>query len=342
MRIPDQRCNLFISRKTFVAAIAIIAAMLPLVTNARAQSPRPKTVADVERMVTELSNWGRWGKDDQLGALNLITPEKRTQAARLVREGVCVSLARKVEKQQAPDNPEPFVHTMLATGSDSDAQWSLDRYSVAYHGYAHTHMDSLCHLFHNGKMYNGFSQEEVGQRGAAKLSIHNIKGGIFTRGILIDIPELRGVRFLEPGTPIYPEDLDAWEKKIGLKVTSGDVVFIRTGRWARRETMGPWDVTTEGSAGLHASCARWLKERDVAMIGSDAASDLMPSGIPGMTHPIHLLTLYAMGVHIFDNCDLEEVSETAKRLGRWEFLITAAPLVVEGGTGSPLNPIASF
>ncbi len=125
-------------------------------------------------------------------------------------------------------------------------------------------------------------------------------------------------------------------------MSSGDVVFIRTGRWARRDKLGAWDVTKDGAAGLHASCARWLHQRDIAMLGSDAASDVMPSQIPGMTHPIHLLTLHAMGVHIFDNCDLEELGRTAERLGRWEFLITAAPIPVKGGTGSPLNPIATY
>ena len=303
---------------------------------------RPKTTADVEALVTELSNWGRWGKDDQLGALNLITPEKRKQAATLVREGRSVSLARIVEKQSAVDNPEPFVQTMLPNVNGGDSQWSLDRYSVAYHGYAHTHLDALCHLFYRGKMYNGFSRDEVGPKGAAKLSIHNARSGVFTRGILFDIPRLRGVRFLEPATPIYPEDLDAWEKHAGLKVTSGDVIFIRTGRWQRRAVMGPWDALDPGIAGLHVSCARWLKQRDVAILGSDAASDVIPSGIPGMSHPIHLLVLHAMGMNIFDNCDLEELSEVAHKYKRWEFLLTAAPIPVEGGTGSPLNPLATY
>ena len=300
---------------------------------------RPKTSAEVEALVTELSNWGRWGKDDQLGALNLITPEKRKQAAKLVREGTSVSLARNVEKQAAVDNPEPFVQTMLPS---ADSQWSLDRYSVAYHGYAHTHLDALCHLFHHGKMYNGFSRDEVGPKGAAKLSIHNAKSGVFTRGILFDIPRLRGVRYLEPGTPIYPEDLDAWENHAGVKVTSGDVIFIRTGRWQRRAVMGPWNVLDPGMPGLHVSCARWLKQRDVAILGSDGASDVIPSGIPGMSHPIHLLVLHAMGMNIFDNCDLDELSEVAEKHKRWEFLLTAAPMPVEGGTGSPLNPLATY
>ena len=324
------------SRCTIVAL-----AVLFFCNVAWAQSPRPMTVEDVDRLVEELSNWGRWGKDDQLGALNLITPEKRKRAAALVREGISVSLARNVETDTASDNPDPFLHTMLTTGRGQDGQWAMDRYSVAYHGYAHTHLDALCHLFYRGKMYNGFSRNEVTDKGAERLSIHNLKSGIFTRGVLIDIPRLRGVRFLEPGTAIHPEDLDAWEKFAGLKVEPGDVIFIRTGRWKRREVVGPWDPQ-QGLAGLHASCARWLKKRDVAMIGSDAASDVIPSGIPGMTHPIHLLTLHAMGIHIFDNCDLEQLSQTAAQLKRWEFLLTAAPLAVPGGTGSPLNPIASY
>ena len=106
--------------------------------------------------------------------------------------------------------------------------------------------------------------------------------------------------------------------------------------------MGPWDAEKDGLAGLHVSCVKWLKERDVAMLGSDAASDVLPSGVEGFSHPVHLLTLHAMGVHIFDNCDLESLSEAAASRHRWEFLITAAPIPVEGGTGSPLNPIATF
>ncbi len=305
-----------------------------------AQSERRATSADIERWVDELSNWGRWGKDDQLGALNLITPAKRKQAAALVKEGESVSLARDTEKEMSTDNPKQFEHRMLATGLDG-GQFCVDNYSVSYHGYAHTHMDALCHIFHKGKMYNGYSREEVKQSGAARLSIHNIKNGIFTRGILMDIPRLKGVPYLEPKTAIYRRDLEAWERKAGVKVSSGDVVFIRTGRWARRAKLGPWEVGA-GSAGLHASCAKWLKERDVAMLGSDAASDVLPSGVDGFSHPIHLLTLYAMGVHIFDNCDLEALSSEAARRNRWEFLITAAPLRVPGGTGSPLNPIATF
>jgi len=307
-----------------------------------AQSPRPTTLADVERWHSELSNWGRWGKEDQLGALNLITPEKRRQAAGLVQEGISVSLARNPEVQTAPDNPSAFVHKMLKTGAEPDNPWAMDSFEVSYHGFAHTHIDALCHLIYRGKMFNGFGVDEITLQGTGKLSIHNLKGGIFTRGVLIDIPRLRGVKYLEPATPIYPEELTAWENRAGVKVGSGDVVFFRTGRWARRDEKGPWSVEEEGAAGLHASCAPWIRERDPAMVGSDAAMDVIPSGVPGISHPIHLLTLNAMGIHIFDNCDLEALGETCDRLKRWDFLISAAPIPVEGGTGSPLNPIASF
>ena len=242
----------------------------------------------------------------------------------------------------APDNPTPFLHEVLATGSEPGNQWAMDNFSVNYHGFAHTHIDSLCHLLYQGRMYNGYPASEISQAGTRKLSIHNLKTGIFTRGILIDIPKLRGVPYLEPASPIYPDELTAWENRAGVKVSSGDVVFFRTGRWARRAKEGPWSVEMDGAAGLHASCAKWIRERDVAMVGSDAALDVIPSGVPGVSNPIHLLTLNAMGVHIFDNCDLEAVSAACDKLQRWEFLITASPLPVEGATGSPLNPIATF
>ena len=311
-------------------------------TDVIAQS-RSLTKADIDRWMTELSNWGRWGEEDELGALNLITSAKRKQAAALVKEGISVSLALDTNKERAVDNPSPFKHKMNRTGLNNPGQFASasDTYTVNYHGYAHTHIDSLCHMFYQGKMFNGFSQKEVTEKGARRLGIRNVKNGIFTRGILIDIPRLKGVPYLEPGTPIYPEDLEAWERQAGVKVSSGDVVFIRTGRWSRREALGAWNVS-ENSAGLYASCAKWLKERDVAMIGSDAASDMMPSGIEGVRQPIHQLVLIAMGVHIFDNCDLEALSEAAAQRQRWEFLLTAAPIAVTGGTGSPLNPIATF
>jgi kynurenine formamidase len=326
----------------YTISLSIAFRLLCFCSAAQAQSARQMTMADVERLFTEVSNWGRWGEEDQLGALNLITPEKRKSAVLLVKEGISVSLARNPEEQVAADNPSPFHQQMLKTGNEPGNQWAMDNYSVSYHGFAHTHVDSLCHLIFKGKMYNGFPAQQITEQGTNRLSIHNLKQGIFTRAVLIDIPSLRGVPYLEPATPIYPEELVAWENRAGIKVASGDVVFFRTGRWARRAEKGPWSAEEDGVAGLHASCGKWIRERDVAMVGSDAAMDVIPSGVPGISHPIHLLTLNAMGVHIFDNCDLEAVSKMCDKLQRWEFLITASPIPVEGGTGSPLNPIATF
>ncbi|HYM05778.1 MAG TPA: cyclase family protein [Terriglobales bacterium] len=309
---------------------------------ASADAQRALTKADIDRWMTELSNWGRWGTDDQLGTINLITPARRREAAALVRDGISVSLARDVEKEKAGDNPSPFGHVMTATGARGvEDGFNMDTYTVSYHGLAHTHMDSLAHMFHQGKMFNGFSPREVTRAGAGKLAVTNYKNGIFTRGILMDIPRLKGVAYLEPGQAIYPEDLEAWEKKAGVRVRSGDVVFVRTGRWARRAAKGAWS-SAQGFAGLYASCAKWLRDRDAAMLGSDAASDVLPSGVEGVTQPIHQLVLISIGMPIFDNCDLEALSDAANRRRRWEFLITAAPLAVGGGTGSPLNPVATF
>jgi len=331
-----------ITAAVFLIMLVALAAPSALVSSgAKQDAQRKMTKEDVDHLMTELSNWGRWGKDDQLGAINLITAEKRKQAAALVKEGFPISLARDTETEKAEDNPSPYEHTMILSGAGNRGQFSLDAFRISFHGYQHTHLDALCHVFWNGKMYNGFSQEEVTQKGAAKLSVQNLKQGIFTRGVLMDVARLKGVKYLEPGTAIYQEDLEAWEKKAGLKLAAGDAVFIRTGRWARRAEKGAWDISTN-SAGLHASCAKWLKARDVALLGSDSASDVLPSGVEGLTHPIHQLALVALGVNIFDNCDLEALSEAAAKRKRWEFLLTAAPIPLTGGTGSPLNPIATF
>lgn len=300
------------------------------------------TKAEVDAWMTELSNWGRWGDDDQRGTVNLITPETRKAAARLVTEGISVSLARVAEKETAVDNPSPFGHRMTATGAAPAAgQFVGDEYTVQYHGYAHSHMDSLAHMSFEGKSYNGFAVAKVTEAGTPHLAVTNYQEGLFARAVLMDIPRLKGVEYLEPGTAILPSDLEAWEEKAGVKVGSGDVVLIYTGRWKLRDENGPFNAGQK-SAGLYASCAQWLRERDVAVLGSDAASDVMPSGVDGVRQPIHQLTLVAMGTPILDNLDLEAVAREASKQERWEFLLTAGPLAVGGGTGSPLNPIATF
>jgi kynurenine formamidase len=323
----------------FACTIIILS---PAIPSDSPRYPQRLTKSDVDRWMSELSNWGRWGKGDQSGTTNLITPAKRQAAARLVTEGFSVSLSHDADTMKAVDNSSPWSHIMTATGEHPEAgQFDLDTYSVSYHGYGTTHMDALCHMFYKGRMFNGFPQSAITEQGAGKLDVTHYKNGIFTRAVLIDIPRLKDLPYLESDMVIYPQDLEAWEKKVGVRVESGDVVFIRTGRWARRAKKGPWNLA-EHSAGLYASCAKWLHERDVAMLGSDAASDAMPSRIPGVQQPIHQLVLIALGTPLFDNCDLEALSKTASERRRYTFLLTAAPLAMPGGTGSPLNPIATF
>ena len=194
------------TRSLFVLLIVALAAGSVSSQGVAPKSGRTVTEPDYERWKKDLSNWGRWGKDDQIGALNLITPSKRKQAAGLVKEGFSVSLSADVDTVKAVDNPNPYEHTMLGIGSD--------RIAVSYHGITHTHLDSLAHINANGVFYNGYTpdQEAVVKQGHARNSIHNVKNGIFTRGVLIDIPRLKGVPYLEPGTPIYVEDLEAWNK----------------------------------------------------------------------------------------------------------------------------------
>jgi len=194
------------------------AALLP------AQSNHKATESDVDRWMTELSNWGRWGKADQLGTLNLITPEKRREAAALVKEGFSVSMAHDVLKDKAVDNEGPFNHTMLPENHG----FHTDNFSVSFHGMGQTHIDALCHASYQGKLYNGFPADAIGAGGCPKDSIIAAKTGIVTRGVIIDIARMKGVEYLEPGTPIYPEDIAAWEKQTGVKVSAGDAVFVRT------------------------------------------------------------------------------------------------------------------
>jgi kynurenine formamidase len=318
------------------AALVALAAPAP---RARAQSNAPPVTAmQVEQWMTTLSNWGRWGRADGLGTLNLLTPEKRRAAVQLAREGVSVSLAHTVDKQRAADNPRPLQQQMTM-----DAQGhAMDLFTIWYHGSVITHIDALCHYAHDGKLYNGFDRATVQSgSGCTENGVERQKNGIIARGILVDIPLLRGIPYLEPGTPIYPSDLEAWEKFAGVQIGPGDAVFLRTGRWARRAEIGAWNVASR-AAGFHASVLPWLKQRDVALIGNDGVTDVQPSGVAGSLRPVHQVAIVAMGLSLVDVLDLEAVSREAASRRRWDFLLTASAVPVLGGTGFPINPIATF
>jgi kynurenine formamidase len=298
-------------------------------------SRAPHNAEEFDALFQKVKNWGRWGPEDNLGAANLITPDTRRRAVRLAQTGLTVSLAHNPLTDKADDNASPFEHTM-------NRGFQTDTYRVSYHGYAHSHLDALCHILYKEQTFNGYARDVVNtEKGCTKLGIEHLKQGVVTRGVLLDVPRLKGVPYLEPGTAIYQEDVEAWERKAGVKVGPGDAVLLRTGRWARRDRVGPWAVG-RSAAGFHASIATWMKSRDVAFVGSDAASEVVPTLVEGVNLPVHTLLITALGVNILDNQDLERLAETAAKLGRWEFMLMINPVPVTGGTGSPLNTIAVF
>jgi kynurenine formamidase len=294
-------------------------------------------------------NWGRWGPDDELGTINLITAEKRRRAARLVTEGVTISCARPISYDDDPFAHPPRAtkeylrthfpthHFMLHSGeglaqSDSAFHAAADSFLIAPHGLGMTHLDGLSHFFWKGFMYNGRPAHVVSTGlGAAHGSVDLLGSGVSTRGVLLDIAALKGVDWLEPGTPVHGEDLEAAERRQGVEVTPGDVLFVRTGHVPNRRV--------NDRSGLHASCLPFLRDRGVAMLGGDAASDVMPSGYEKVSVPIHIVGIVAMGLWLIDNCHHEELAAACANLKRWEFLVTIAPLKLPNSTGCPVNPI---
>lgn len=297
--------------------------------------PTPGEVAEFHRT---LSNWGRWGERDQRGTLNWLSAERTRDTARSVRSGRSVSCARALDTEAAPDNLLPAVHLMMGTATEG---WGGDYFALAPHGYATSHLDALCHIFHEGRLYNGYPIERVTAHGAQELAIDALADGIVGRGVLLDVPRARGARYVAAGEAIDPEDLERAEAAAGLRVGQGDVLLVRTGRWVERAERGPWDPH-ERMAGLHAASLPWLHERRVAALGCDGVSDVVPSGVDGVRLPIHTVGIVAMGLTLLDNLDLDALAEVCDEEGRSDFLLTIAPLRIRGGTASPVNPIALF
>ena len=304
----------------------------------------------------QLSNWGRWGDADELGTLNFITPEARRRAAASVRHGVSVSCAWELGVGSAGIERSTFAvpcMSAIAMGDVSmpgfveDTHWGCasETLTFMFHGGAYTHLDSPAHMFWDGKMYNGHPADEVDATdGARWCAVTAAAHGLCTRGVLLDIPAVRGVDWLEPGDPVLPVDLEAAQERQGVTVESGDAVLLRTGYGRfRYETGHVWENSGHiTESGWHASCLPWLHERQVAYIGADTANDVAPSGIPDVFMPVHSVGLVAMGLWLLDNCDLEGCAATAERLQQWDFSLAVSPIRFAGTTGSPVNPIAIF
>jgi kynurenine formamidase len=317
-------------------------------TNAGPAAAPTPTPAELDELFASLKNWRRWGEDDQRGALNHLTPAHRAAAAALVVDGTTVSMAHDFPVQPSPENPYPAEHHMLASGDclGSDGipgyQATRDYVGSHVHGLGVTHIDALCHMFVQGQMYNGASAASVRSDGAQHNSIMSLADGLVGRGVLLDIPAVRGVPHLEGGTIVPLADLEAAEAAEGVRVGPGDILLVATGRDSLRQAHGgSLTPAVQGIAGLHPNCLPWLHDRGVAVLGSDGISDAMPGlGVPGWPFPVHQVGITAIGLHLIDNMSLGALAERCAAAGRWAFLFTLAPLRIEGGTGCPVNPIA--
>ena len=295
--------------------------------------------ADVDSYLRDRRNWGRWGAEDQVGAVNLITPEKRVRAAGLVRTGRAVSLSRELPKTPAPNNPTPAQHFMARIDRGDGGGGAVDYYGVSYHGQATTHLDALCHVWNQDGMWQGRDPaQEIGFDGAHFGAVTNWSNGIITRGVLLDIPKLRGEPFVTQERPIHGWELEDAAAAEGVRVEPGDALLVYGGREAWNRVNPPWGVGTS-RPGLHASCLPFVRDSDVALLVWDMM-DFMPNGydIPWSMHGV----IFAYGVGLVDNALLEPLAGACAEESRYEFLLMALPLVVAGGTGSPLNPVALF
>jgi kynurenine formamidase len=319
-------------------------------TTAERSAPRV-SLEEFERIFESVKNWGRWGPDDQLGTLNLLTPERVRTATGLVRSGRRVSLQIPINTVAGPDNPNPAIHHVVQ-GHDIDIgsgglRFGLDYLGIAFHGDCHSHVDALNHISYGGLTYNGKTATDVlTTKGGTSLGIDEVagSGGVVGRGVLLDVPRFRGVKWLEPGEAVTRAELEACEEAEGVHLGEGDIFVYRTGHHRRRLELGPWDngPTGEGKAGLHVDTIPWMHERGIAAFLPDGDGEAIPSCVDGMAYPIHPLQIVAMGMLTADSLQFEELAIACEDEGRFEFMVVGLPLRLPGGTGSPWNPIAIF
>jgi kynurenine formamidase len=303
------------------------------------------SAAEFRALYDRVKHPSQWGPADRRGALNNIAPAQVTAAAGDVRHGRSVSLAAPVDSEVAADNPDPAVHEMTHPEVEavpaSGLSFAMDRLTMNIHGNADSHIDALCHVIFDGTLYNGIDAHAVTAAGATELSIDLAGDGIVGRGLLLDIPRVRRVPWLEPGDHVTADDLIAAERTQGVRIEQGDLLFVRVGHRSRRKTLGPWD-SAAARAGLHPAALELLAERRIAALGSDGNNDTAPSTAEGVDFPVHVLAINAMGLYLLDWLQLDDLTVVCEELGRWSFLCVIAPLRLRAGTGSPINPIAIF
>lgn len=299
--------------------------------------------AEFEDLYLRLRQVPGWGPADRRGALNHLTPERVRAASVEIRLGRTVSLAAPIETRLTPDDPAPAIHEMSGPPGDQADPGGLtpaqDRLGINVHSNVDSHIDALCHAMYRKTLYNGVPAGEVTAHGAQELSIEVARDGIAGRGVLLDIPRLRGVPWLEPGDLVTAAELAGAAEAQQVSVGPGDLLFVRTGHRRRRDELGPWDAA-EARAGLHPAALEFIAERKVAVLGSDSNSDVAPSLAEGVELPVHVLAINALGLHLLDYLRFEDLVPLCEAAGRWSFFCVIAPLRLPHGTGSPVNPIA--
>jgi kynurenine formamidase len=313
---------------------------------------QPKTIpgfvsaAQFDTLFEGVSNWGRWGPDDEKGTLNYLQPEHIRASAALVKSGRHVSLSLPINTVAGPDNPRPSIHHMVKTHdirpAHGEPRFAGDYLGSELHGDSRTHIDALCHVAYKGQLYNGKSPASVTSRGATLMDVTAYAHGIAGRGVLLDIPRFRKVKWLEPGEAVTAEEIEAVEKFQGVRLSEGDIFLFRTGHHRRRLELGAWNNSCEGEgqAGLHVNAMPLLRERRVAVFFPDGDGETVPSNVEGVPYPVHALQIAAMGMACADSLQFEELIKVCEQEQRWTFMVVAAPLRLPQGTGSLFNPIA--
>ncbi len=314
---------------------------------------KPVNRAAIEEAARTLSNWGRWGAEDQLGTLNTITPQDVIDAGKLIRRGKVFSLGLSLKEPIQSGlfggrwNP---IHTMLATGTDAangnqDEPFPYLRYAddaINMPCQASTQWDALCHIFLGDKMYNGFDARLVDAKGAKKLGIENYRDKMVGRGVLLDIARWKGVDSLDDGYPISNEDLDGCAKAQGVEVRRGDFVLVRTGHQERCLGKGDWAGYAGGDApGVAFETCYWAREKDIAGLCTDTwGCEVRPNETNEANQPWHWVVIPAMGLAMGEIFYLKELAFDCASDGVYEFFFCAPPLHLPGGAGSPANPQA--
>ena len=299
--------------------------------------------AEFEALYLRLRQVPGWGPADRRGALNHLTPQRVLAASTEIRLGRTVSLAAPIETSRTPDDPAPAIHEMAGPpGSQADPAgltFAQDRLGINVHSNVDSHIDALCHAMYRKTLYNGVPADAVTSQGAHELSVEVARDGIAGRGVLLDIPRLRGVPWLEPGDLVTAAELAGAAEAQQVSMRPGDLMFVRTGHRRRRDELGPWDAA-KARAGLHPAACEFIAEREVAVLGSDSNSDVAPSLAEGVELPVHVLAINALGLHLLDYLQFEDLAPLCAAAGRWSFFCVIAPLRLPHGTGSPVNPVA--